>query len=234
MIIRRIAEAIRAQNWFTVIIEILIVVIGIVIGMQVTQWNEDRVRAERTKLITQTLREDMQTSSAYESTFILQLTNGVNAWRAAFARGERPPPYYFRVPGSDTGPANVWDALLNMKLGELLHPKLVFELAFYYSEIAGVGRKYIRYVTFLEENILPRLKEDPSVFYTIDGSRLKPEYEVYMDNLLLWASEMKTNVAWSKCLAIKLESPTEAGESCLPALRFDDSDQTVFKNKENP
>jgi len=42
MIIRRMAEAIREQNWFTVIIEILIVVIGIFLGLQVTEWNEVR------------------------------------------------------------------------------------------------------------------------------------------------------------------------------------------------
>lgn len=42
MIIRRIADALRAQNWFTVIIEILIVVIGIFLGLQVSEWNDAR------------------------------------------------------------------------------------------------------------------------------------------------------------------------------------------------
>lgn len=42
MIIRRMAEATRSQNWFTVIVEILIVVIGIFLGLQVTEWNEGR------------------------------------------------------------------------------------------------------------------------------------------------------------------------------------------------
>lgn len=42
MIIRRIVNAIRTQNWFTVIVEILIVVIGIFLGLQVTEWNDSR------------------------------------------------------------------------------------------------------------------------------------------------------------------------------------------------
>ena len=42
MIIRRMADAIRTQNWFTVIIEIFVVMIGIFLGLQVTEWNEDR------------------------------------------------------------------------------------------------------------------------------------------------------------------------------------------------
>lgn len=42
MILRHIADAIRTQNWFTVIVEILIVVIGIFLGLQVTDWNDSR------------------------------------------------------------------------------------------------------------------------------------------------------------------------------------------------
>ncbi len=40
MILRRMADAIREQNWFTVFIETLIVVIGIFLGFQMTEWNE--------------------------------------------------------------------------------------------------------------------------------------------------------------------------------------------------
>jgi hypothetical protein len=42
MIIRRIADAIRQENWFTVVLEILIVVAGIVIGLQGDDWNSLR------------------------------------------------------------------------------------------------------------------------------------------------------------------------------------------------
>lgn len=42
MILRRLADAITAQNWFTVVLEVLIVVVGIFIGLQVDDWNERR------------------------------------------------------------------------------------------------------------------------------------------------------------------------------------------------
>jgi len=42
MILRRLADAIRDQSWFTVALEIMIVVIGIFIGLQVDGWNERR------------------------------------------------------------------------------------------------------------------------------------------------------------------------------------------------
>jgi hypothetical protein len=42
MILRRIAHAVRKQDWSTIVVEILIVVIGILIGLQVDGWNERR------------------------------------------------------------------------------------------------------------------------------------------------------------------------------------------------
>jgi len=42
MILRRIAEGIRQQDWFVVFVEIMIVVVGIFIGLQVDDWNQAR------------------------------------------------------------------------------------------------------------------------------------------------------------------------------------------------
>ena len=42
MILRRLAEAMAEQNWFIILIEVLVVVVGIFIGLQVDDWNESR------------------------------------------------------------------------------------------------------------------------------------------------------------------------------------------------
>ena len=42
MILGRFAKAIREQNWFTVTLEITIVVVGIFVGLQADAWNEER------------------------------------------------------------------------------------------------------------------------------------------------------------------------------------------------
>ncbi len=42
LILRRLGEAITEQNWFVVVIEILVVVVGIFIGLQVDGWNAAR------------------------------------------------------------------------------------------------------------------------------------------------------------------------------------------------
>lgn len=42
MILRRISENLRSQNWFTVAIEFVIVVVGVFVGLQVQDWNDAR------------------------------------------------------------------------------------------------------------------------------------------------------------------------------------------------
>lgn len=42
MILKKLAKAIRGRDWFTVLIEVLIVVVGILVGLQVNNWNENR------------------------------------------------------------------------------------------------------------------------------------------------------------------------------------------------
>jgi len=64
MILRRLTENLRAQNWTAIAIEFLIVVTGVFIGTQVSNWNQARVeRAETKRMLAQLipeLRSEMQ------------------------------------------------------------------------------------------------------------------------------------------------------------------------------
>lgn len=42
MILRRVTEHVKAQNWFAVTLDFLIVVVGVFIGIEVANWNEAR------------------------------------------------------------------------------------------------------------------------------------------------------------------------------------------------
>ncbi|MEX0644256.1 MAG: DUF6090 family protein [Parvularculaceae bacterium] len=47
MILRRITEHVKAQNWFAVAIDFVIVVVGVFVGLQVSNWNA--ARADRSR-----------------------------------------------------------------------------------------------------------------------------------------------------------------------------------------
>lgn len=59
MILRRLVDALRRQDWATVLIEFLIVVIGIFVGLQVNNWNEARVFANQERAYLQQLRDEL-------------------------------------------------------------------------------------------------------------------------------------------------------------------------------
>lgn len=62
MILQRLATSIRRQDWFTVAIETLIVVLGVFLGIQLGNWNEARAeRAQETELL-RALHQEMETS----------------------------------------------------------------------------------------------------------------------------------------------------------------------------
>ena len=48
MILRRITEHVKDQNWFAVALDFFIVLAGILIAFQITNWNE--AKSERTEL----------------------------------------------------------------------------------------------------------------------------------------------------------------------------------------
>jgi hypothetical protein len=192
------------------------VVVGVFVGIQVSNWNASRIEARRTSQVIQALREDVRDALAVEEKFLAEVDAGLAAFDAASERGETPPPYVFRIYGSDTPPQYVWQAAQQSQLAELVHPNLLFELAFFYSERDGIGVKYERYAIFVENEVLPRLKEDPAVFYNTDHSRLLPIFEANMDRLREWSTFVAGMRDWGQCLDRRFAEPLVARESCRP------------------
>ena len=60
MILRRLAENLRAQNWTAIAIEFLIVVMGVFLGTQVANWNEERTERRETELLLTHLAPELQ------------------------------------------------------------------------------------------------------------------------------------------------------------------------------
>ena len=60
MLLRRITEHVKAQNWFAVAIDFVIVVVGVFIGIQVANWNEARLEVQQGAKFAERLKADMR------------------------------------------------------------------------------------------------------------------------------------------------------------------------------
>ena len=71
MLLRRITKHVTDQNWFAVFIDFLIVVVGVYIGVQVSNWNADRQdRADYNEIYEQVILEMKQNIQRQD--FVLQ------------------------------------------------------------------------------------------------------------------------------------------------------------------
>jgi len=63
MLLRRLNHHIKNQNWFAVGLDILIVIVGVYIGLQVQQWTNDREREQREAKYLERLHEEILRTS---------------------------------------------------------------------------------------------------------------------------------------------------------------------------
>jgi hypothetical protein len=59
MIVQRIAHALKTQDWSTITIELLVVVVGIILGLQVDDWNEARKKDAQERVYLERLLSDL-------------------------------------------------------------------------------------------------------------------------------------------------------------------------------
>jgi len=64
MILQKFAESLRRQDWFTVILELLIVVTGIFIGLQANDWNRARQDRSLEQIYLERLSNDLRSDIA--------------------------------------------------------------------------------------------------------------------------------------------------------------------------
>jgi hypothetical protein len=60
MILQRLATSIRKQDWFTVVIETLIVMFGVFLGLEVNNWNQARFERADTRNVLERLERDFE------------------------------------------------------------------------------------------------------------------------------------------------------------------------------
>jgi hypothetical protein len=90
MIMRRLAQSLRDQNWTAIAIEFVLLVLGVFLGLQVANWNEDRLDAKRGAELTERLKEDLDVEAwNYQNMIGYHGQVRANALRAADALAGR-------------------------------------------------------------------------------------------------------------------------------------------------
>lgn len=91
MILRRVIEHVKHQQWTAIFIDLVIVVLGVFIGIQVSNWNTERETRQKAEVFSTRLRADLREEAwAYE--YLIEYNREVlaNAGRALSAlSGER-------------------------------------------------------------------------------------------------------------------------------------------------
>ena len=85
MLVRRITEHLKVQNWTAVLLDFFIVVIGVYIGIQAANWNDERQAQEVRATSLDRLHSEAEMSVAYLSAVVKQYRTTVEA-RASVLR----------------------------------------------------------------------------------------------------------------------------------------------------
>ncbi len=72
MLLRSITQHVKDQNWFAIFLDFFIVVVGVFIGIQVSNWNDARTEREQERTILAALKSDV-VQSARDLTSLLEL-----------------------------------------------------------------------------------------------------------------------------------------------------------------
>lgn len=94
-ILGRLTKAIREQNWFAVVLEVMIVVLGVVIGFQVTAWGQARSdRAKEQEYLRQLVADLHETERHIEevNAWVLPRETGAGELLRSFYQPSRPNP----------------------------------------------------------------------------------------------------------------------------------------------
>lgn len=91
MLLRRVSQHVKEQNWFAVGIDFFIVILGVFMGIQVANWNEERSEAVRERQVLYAILEDLRADS-------VQLESSVSMVRVNLSASQ----YLFDLMGGDS------------------------------------------------------------------------------------------------------------------------------------
>jgi hypothetical protein len=85
MILRRLSANLKAQNWMAIAIELVIVILGVFIGTQVSNWNQSRIEKQATQRMLEQLEPELRSQLEFFDTIGTYYKNSRRYADQAFA-----------------------------------------------------------------------------------------------------------------------------------------------------
>jgi len=124
-------------------VELFIVFVGVSAAFALDDYRDARRQDQRQQAIYRALdRELTQMAETHGPVFLQEMARQLKAWDQALARGEKPLPPTFRLPGAERPPMGVWDAAVATGSIELIDAALFYELARFYNRASSAGTLY--------------------------------------------------------------------------------------------
>lgn len=130
MLLRRLMQHVRDQNWFAVALDFVIVVVGVIIGFQVTAWNENRDDEARARGYLERIHADLERDMEnYDAR--IAFWNAVSAHGMAAISGVRTPA------GTPRSPEEDWQLLVDFFQASQVYEFVTVQTAYVEATSAG-------------------------------------------------------------------------------------------------
>ena len=185
MLLRRVAKHLDDQNWLAVGLDLLVVMIGVVLGFQITQWNESRQQSVREDAALVRLHEEVFAVVSYletrvnsfeeliadQDTAIGSLANG--SWpqvdRRILETALSSRLFYPAI----TPPRSVYDELVGSgEFADLSNAHVRTSVAAYYSELEFVHGQ-LEYFRDDMQSVSQFLRENNAVLAVYDADSVQ-------------------------------------------------------------
>ena len=201
MILRRLAEGVRQQDWFTVVVEVLIVVVGIIIGLQVDDWNEARKERAEERLLLERIRDDLLLD-------IGTLDLRTAFWAEVYEYGTQVLRY---AESGKRGEATDWDLILAYYQASQIWPYSTHDTA--YEEVRGAGQLGLISSLDLRTTLARYYAGPANEFFLWD---VQPAYRIHVRRVTPFVVQY---YIWNNCISVSAEvqefydCPSAVGES---------------------
>lgn len=188
-----------------VALELFIVFVGVSAAFAVEDYRDRRQEEERREAIYGALDHELrQMAETFGPFYQQQMTAQLSAWDAAVARGERPLPPTFKLPGASGPPTGVWDAAAATGSIELVDPQFFYELGRFYNRARTAGELYRGYAESARVHVWPFLSDGPTAFWEPNGE-LKREIRVHLQRLRDFRDRQRALMEEARVLRSKLK-----------------------------